>query len=232
MSQTVVELEHIAKTYHRGPTTVNAVVDVSLKIHAGEITFLIGPSGSGKSTLLHIIGALDRPSSGTVVACGQRLEGLSEGARARFRRRHVGFVFQAFHLLPAATAIDNVLIGCVPEGVSASDRQRASELLDQVGLSHRAQHRPPELSGGEQQRVAIARAFMADPDLILADEPTGELDTQTGLEVLARMRLATAHGKGVVIVTHDHSLVQAGDRVVELCDGGVVTDRRLAAEAP
>ncbi len=222
----LVRLEQIHKRYRIGGHEVRALAGVDLEIRAGELTFVIGPSGSGKSTLLHLIGALDRPCSGRVWAHGRDLATLDDRARARYRRDRVGFIFQAFHLLDSLDAIGNVVLGRIPVGVRRQDRERAQALLRRVGLGDRLHHRPTELSGGEQQRVAVARALLADPPLVLADEPTGELDSSTGREIMALLRESVGPESAVVVVTHDTRHIAAGDRVIELADGRVIAERR------
>jgi ABC-type lipoprotein export system ATPase subunit len=225
VSEPILRAEGVTKVYRRGSKDVAALRGVDLAIAAGGVTYILGPSGSGKSTLLHVLGALDRPSAGRVVAHGRDLSGLDDDALSRFRRRACGFVFQSFHLLPTLTALENALVPLVPQGITSDDRARAEALLVRVGLGDRLTHRPSELSGGEQQRVAIARALVADPAIILADEPTGELDSATGAEIIALIRAAARErGKTFVIVTHESDLVEAGDRVVRLRDGKVVED--------
>jgi ABC-type lipoprotein export system ATPase subunit len=229
-TEPLVRAEGVWKVYRRGSRDVVAVAGVDLAIAPGEVTFVLGPSGSGKSTLLHLLGALDRPSEGRVFSGGRDLSTLGDDELSRFRRRQVGFVFQSFHLLPTLGALANVLLPLVPEGVTDGDRARAEALLVRMGLGERLGHRPSELSGGEQQRVAIARALVADPPLILADEPTGELDSKTGAEIVALLRAAVAErGKTFVIVTHEASLVEAGDRVVRIKDGRIIDDGRSQA---
>lgn len=225
----VLRTEVLTKSYLRGGRRVTALREVSLSFCPGELSFVLGPSGSGKSTLLHLLGALDRPTDGEVWLGDHPLSRLPDDQRARLRRERLGFVFQSFHLLDTLPAVDNVLIARVPEGVRAEDRARARMLLERLGLGDRLTHRPNELSGGEQQRVAIARALFRDPPVVLADEPTGELDSVTGREILGLLRAsARDQARTVVIITHDASLLEAGDRVIRLRDGGVVADERLA----
>ncbi len=215
----------VGKTYRRGVTEVRALRGATLDIARGGVTFIVGPSGSGKSTLLHLLGALDRPTAGRVLFEGRDLSALSDRELSLFRRRHVGFIFQSFHLVPALTATDNVLLPRMPEGIRDQDRRRARDLLSRFGLGERLDHRPHELSGGESQRVAIARALLYDPSLVLADEPTGELDSTTGAEVFGYLRRAVREGgKTLVVVTHDTGLLEPGDRIVRFRDGNIVED--------
>lgn len=201
---------------------VTALRDVSLTIQHDEVVGMVGPSGSGKSTLLHAIGGLLVPSEGTVSFEGRPVSDRSARERARYRRDHVGFVFQRFHLLPSLSARANVAVPLVTAGLSRKERRRRStELLDSVGLGDRADHRPGELSGGERQRVAIARALVTDPDLVLADEPTGELDTETGRRVLDVLTEAAAN-RTIVIATHDEAALSVTDRTITLSDGEVI----------
>lgn len=204
--------------------TVTALADVSVAVEAGEVVGIAGPSGSGKSTLLHLLAGLDTPSTGTVEIRGTDISELSDRARARFRLSNVGLVFQRFHLLPALTAGENVALPLIARGDSRSDRrERAHALLDQVGLADRVDHRPGALSGGEQQRVAIARALAADPALVIADEPTGELDRETG-ETVLDLLTRVSDGRAVVVASHDQFTLDRTDRVIQLLDGRV-TDR-------
>jgi putative ABC transport system ATP-binding protein len=202
---------------------VEALVGVDLDLVEGEVLFVVGPSGSGKSTLLHLLGALDRPSAGTLEIAGNDLSRLDDAAASRFRGETVGFVFQSHHLLAGLSALDNVLVPLVPHGITAADRERATELLDGLGLAARLDHRPGALSGGECQRVAIARALVRNPRLILADEPTGELDSANGARVMEVLRGFVGEGesRALVVVTHDRRLFQAGERILELEDGRV-----------
>jgi len=210
----------LVKTYRRGALETPALRGVSFEVLPGEVVFVLGPSGSGKSTLLHLLGALDSPTSGKVVLFGEDLATRDDRARSLLRRARVGFVFQSFQLVPALTALENVLVPRVPDGVSRDDRARARSLLERLGLGSRTEHFPDELSGGECQRVAIARALVSRPRLVLADEPTGELDGPTGAEVVRALREnAKEDGAACVIVTHDERLVMEGDRAVRIRDG-------------
>ena len=220
-----IEIEDLTKEFTIGPTTVQALRGVTARIVDGSFQFVLGPSGSGKSTLLYLLGALDRPSGGSITIDGRLINELSREEQDEFRRTEVGFVFQSFNLLGNLTALDNVLAPFLPIGVSGELRQRAEDLLVHVGLGDRQRHRPAELSGGEQQRVAIARALLKRPKLVLADEPTGELDHRTGAEVMGYLRdLREELGTTVVVVTHDESYIEPGDATLRLRDGQVVSD--------
>jgi putative ABC transport system ATP-binding protein len=216
----MIDIEELTKTHYRGETEVRALRGVTCRIPKGSFTFIFGPSGSGKSTLLYLMGALDNPTSGAVSVNGRNLAELSTRDRDEYRRQDVGFVFQSFNLLKNLDAVGNVLVPFMPQGISPDMRQRAVELLKHVGLSNRLDHRPSQLSGGEQQRVAIARALLKKPSLVLADEPTGELDSETGAEVFGYLRrLHIEQQTTVVVVSHDDRYVTDGDRVLELQDG-------------
>lgn len=229
----VVSCADVAKRYTRGDAgllsrsrdrpTVTALDGVSLDVHASEVVGLAGPSGSGKSTLLHLLAALDLPTEGSVTVAGERTDALSTRERARLRLDSVGIVFQHFHLLPTLTARANVALPLVERGVpKRARRERAVALLERVGLGDRTTHTPPELSGGEQQRVAIARALVTDPAVVVADEPTGELDTETGAAILEAFRDVADDGRAVVLASHDRATLEAADRVINLRDGRVV----------
>jgi ABC-type lipoprotein export system ATPase subunit len=217
------EVENLTKRYGDGDTEVTALDDVSLEIRSGEFVAVVGPSGSGKSTLLLLLGALDRPTSGWLCFDGEDLGGMADGDLARLRREEFGFVFQQFNLIPTLTAHENVEAALAPRGIDAAvRRERAAQLLEQVGLWPRRDHLPTELSGGEQQRVAIARALANEPRVLLADEPTGNLDSATGEEILALLRAVSGErGRTLVLVTHDRGLAARADRVVEMRDGRV-----------
>lgn len=222
----LLRVQGIAKTYQLGKIAVRALRGLDLAIARGEIVALMGPSGSGKSTLMHILGALDTPTGGVAMFDGQSLAQLSENGLATLRGRKVGFVFQTFNLVPNLSAQKNVELPMIFLGMPRRKRAaRASELLTKVGLADRIHHKPNELSGGECQRVAIARALANDPEIILADEPTGNLDTETGATVLDLLkRLSAEDGKTVVIVTHDPEAARIANRVVRMRDGRVVEE--------
>jgi putative ABC transport system ATP-binding protein len=230
---TLIELRELHKIYAVGTEPVRALRGVSLTIDAGEFVALVGPSGSGKSTLMHLIGLLDHPTSGTYEFEGRDVGRLSRAGLSRLRNDKIGFVFQGFHLLPRQTAWENIAMPLVYAGVSPwKRRSRAIELLGLVGLADRIDHRPNQLSGGQQQRVAIARALVNRPRLLLADEPTGNLDSATGAEILAEFRrLHRDEGQTVVLVTHDPQVASAADRAVTLRDGRVVSDTLTAVTA-
>jgi putative ABC transport system ATP-binding protein len=219
----VVEAHDVHRNYRMGEEIVHAVNGVSLDIGAGEYVAIVGPSGCGKSTLLNLLGAIDRPSAGTVAIQGRRVDAMSDGEATRFRLLNIGFVFQRFYLMPTLSARENVELPMAEAKVAKPERQRrARELLAYVGLERREAHRPPQLSGGEQQRVAIARALANKPALLLADEPTGELDARTGAEVIALFGRLNRDGTTIVVVTHDEELARAAGRVVHMRDGRIV----------
>jgi len=229
----LIEVRDVSRVYRRGADEVHALEHVSLRIERGRFAALMGPSGSGKSTLLNILAGLDRPTSGVVEVAGQRLGDLSEDQLAAFRARHVGFVFQFFNLIPVLTARGNVELPLLLTKLGKADRRtRAETALRVVGLAERADHKPGELSGGEQQRVAIARAFVTDPEIVVADEPTGDLDAKNAVEILALLRdLAREFGKTVVMVTHDPRGEAYVDEIHHL-DKGVLLDSIAGGAAP
>ena len=220
----LVSVRGLTKDFRMGAASVNVLRGIDLDISRGEMLSVVGASGVGKSTLLHILGGLDRPTSGSVGYEGRDIYGLDEAALARFRNTRVGFVFQFHHLLPEFTAFENVLMPAMINGADrAAAGKRALALLDEVGLSGRVAHRPGELSGGEQQRVAIARALMVEPAIVLADEPTGNLDTQTAESVHELMRsLNREKGLTLVVVTHNEKLASRSDRIIRMVDGLIV----------
>lgn len=224
----LLEAVDIHRDYAMAGDAVHALRGLSLSVAEGDYVAIVGPSGCGKSTLLNLLGALDRPSRGAVRVRGQDVAQLNDRAATEFRLRSVGFVFQRFHLLPMLTAAENVALPMAEAGVPARERlARAAELLTYVGLGGRTAHRPTQLSGGEQQRVAIARALANKPALMLADEPTGELDARTGAEIIALFEQLNRDGTTLVVVTHDEDLAQAARRVVHMKDGAIVRDERL-----
>jgi putative ABC transport system ATP-binding protein len=227
-----VEADRVTRVYPGDGVEVPALRGVSLRIGSGEYVAIVGPSGSGKSTLMHIFGCLDRPTSGRMLVAGRDTAGLSDAELAALRNRTVGFVFQSFQLLARTSALDNVALPLVYRGTGRSERrQRAEAALHAVGLGHRLGHRPAQLSGGEQQRVAIARALVSEPSLLLADEPTGNLDTRNGAEVMRMLdRLNTEREVAVVLVTHEPDIAAHARRIVSLRDGRV--DRDEANTSP
>jgi ABC-type lipoprotein export system ATPase subunit len=215
-----IVLRSVTKTYRRGERRISALQDVSFEMSQGELALLVGPSGSGKTTLLNLIAALDRPDCGEIIVGGTEITGLSRSAAALYRNERVGFIFQSYNLLPQLTALENILLPMLPK--RRADRRHAVELLDAVGLSDRGSHRPSELSGGEQQRVAIARALANEPAIILADEPTGNLDDDNARRVAELLSSACRErGKSLVLVTHDREMIHPVDRVFAMRDGSL-----------
>jgi putative ABC transport system ATP-binding protein len=221
----LVHVENVSKRYLLGDQEVWALRRVSLAIEAGVFMAIAGPSGSGKSTLLNLIGAIDQPTSGSVEISGKRVDTLGDWQATSFRLRNIGFVFQRFYLMPILTALENVSLPMAEAKLPREEqRARAAELLSYVGLSNRGRHRPSQLSGGEQQRVAIARALANRPALLLADEPTGELDAHTGADIIALFKRLNGDGVTIVVVTHDEELANAARRKIHMRDGRVVDD--------
>ena len=216
----MIETHDVTKSYRSGEGVMEILHGVSLSIPAGQCAFIVGPSGSGKSTLLHLIGAMDQPTKGRVVIDGQDLTKMTEPQKDLFRRDKIGIIFQAFNLVGNLTALENVLVPFLPRGITPELRDRAKAMLTKVGLGHRLTHRPIQMSGGEQQRVAIARALVKNPQVVLADEPTGQLDTRTGEDVFRILReLQRELGTTWVVVTHDRRFIQPQDLVLEIEDG-------------
>jgi putative ABC transport system ATP-binding protein len=222
MSEYVIDIGSLTKIYQTGKTDFKALNTVTLKIRKGDFVAIMGPSGSGKSTLMNIIGCLDRPTSGTVIIDGENISIVSDNELAEIRGRKIGFIFQKFNLIPTMTALKNIALPMVFLGGTKADRdRRAAELLGKVGLTNWATHRPSELSGGQQQRIAIARALSNNPSIILADEPTGNLDTKTGEQIMELLVALNKEGKTILLVTHAIALKRFANRVINMLDGEV-----------
>ncbi|HET8786703.1 MAG TPA: ABC transporter ATP-binding protein [Candidatus Limnocylindrales bacterium] len=222
MSAVLIALERVSRVYRMGEVEVPALDDVSLDIGAGEFVAIVGPSGSGKSTMMNILGCLDRPTHGSYRLAGSAVADLDDDALARLRSRTIGFVFQSYNLLPRTSALENVATPLLYQGVRRGERmRRARAALERLGLGDRVTHEPSELSGGQQQRVAIARALVTEPALVLADEPTGNLDSHSGAEVMAVLRDLHGQGRTVVLITHDADVAATADRQIHLRDGRV-----------
>lgn len=225
----MIDVVDVRKSYRSGDRTVEALRGVRCRVPKGRFAFIVGPSGSGKSTLLYLLGALDRPTSGSILVEGDDLTTMSEAEQNAYRRDRVGFIFQSFNLISNLTAVENVLVPFLPRGMTPELKQRAEELLREVGLGDRLDHRPFQMSGGEQQRVAIARALIKDPVLVLGDEPTGELDSKTGDEIYRILRrLQRQRATTLVVVTHDRRFITPDDLVLEIQDGQLKTDNGLS----
>jgi putative ABC transport system ATP-binding protein len=221
----VIGMSGIRKVYDTGKIRVEALKGLDLSVGVGEFVAIVGPSGSGKSTLMNLIGCLDTPSGGTYLLRGKEVAGLDKNALAKIRNERVGFVFQNFNLLPQITAFENVEMPLMFGGVARKERkERVRDLLDKVGLADRMDHRPTELSGGQMQRVAVARALAMNPDILLADEPTGNLDTSSGGDVMSLMEQLWKQGRTLIVITHDAALARRAGRVVEIRDGVIVRD--------
>lgn len=218
----IIETKNLTKIYGKGEAEIRALDKVNFVVRDGEFVALMGPSGSGKSTLLNLLGCLDRPTSGTYLLERKEMAGnTSASTLAQIRREKIGFIFQTFNLLPRTSALDNVILPAIYSGIK-DRKKKALELLKKVGLEKRSRHKPSELSGGEQQRVAIARALMNDPLIILADEPTGNLDSKSGLEIIKLLRDLNKEGTTIIIVTHDANIGKMADRIVKLRDGKIL----------
>jgi len=222
MPEPIIRLDRISRTYAMGPVAVHALRDVSLEVRQGEFVAIVGPSGSGKSTMMNILGCLDRPTAGQYLLAGTPVAGLDDDALARLRSRTIGFVFQSYNLLPRTTALDNVSTPLLYQNVSRRQRvARATAALERLGLGDRLDHEPSELSGGQQQRVAIARALVTDPAMLLADEPTGNLDSAAGREVAALLHELNDGGRTIVLITHDAEVAKTANRQIHLLDGQI-----------
>jgi putative ABC transport system ATP-binding protein len=230
LTEPIVELERIGRVYRLGHVEVHAVRDISLTVRRGEFVSIVGASGSGKSTLMNIIGCLDRPTSGVYRLAGATVSALRDDTLATVRNRTIGFIFQSYNLLPRTTALENVASPLMYQGVGRRERiKRATAALERLGLSDRVRHVPTELSGGQQQRVAIARALVTDPALLLADEPTGNLDSHSGAEVLALLHELHEPGRTILLITHDSSVAAVGTRQIRVADGLIVDGQAAAA---
>lgn len=225
MEKPLITIKEIGRKYVIGSEVIHALKSVSLDINKGEFVALMGPSGSGKSTLMNILGCLDTPSSGTYVLNGTNVSQMSDDALAEVRNKEIGFVFQTFNLLPRSTSLDNVALPLIYAGSSKKDRQaRAAKALENVGLGNRMDHKPNELSGGQRQRVAVARALINDPSIILADEPTGNLDTKTSIEIMGLLEEIHSKGNTIILVTHEEDIAQHAHRIVRMRDGLIEND--------
>jgi putative ABC transport system ATP-binding protein len=223
----IISMTEIRKIYDTGKVKVEALKGIDLEIDGGELVAIVGPSGSGKSTLMNLLGCLDTPTSGEYQLAGENVAGVTRDQLAEIRNRRVGFVFQNFNLLPHITSLENVELPMLFGGVKPAERrERATEMLERVGLGDRGEHKPTELSGGQMQRVAIARALAMNPDIILADEPTGNLDTTSGSDIMSLFTDLWKQGRTVVIITHDPALAKRASRVVEVRDGVIISDHR------
>jgi putative ABC transport system ATP-binding protein len=228
MKQTIIELKNVHKDYQMGDSVVRAVRGINLKIKKGDFIVIIGPSGSGKSTVMNLVGALDLATEGDIFLDGQNIEHLEESELSQIRGKKIGFVFQTFNLIPTLTALENIALPMIFQGIDKDERvKRAEKILEDVKLSHRKKHFPNELSGGERQRVAIGRALANNPEMILADEPTGNLDTKTGAEIMKLFKDLNKKGTTIILVTHDISLLNHAQKVLKIKDGGIEQVKRI-----
>ncbi|MDX1905172.1 MAG: ABC transporter ATP-binding protein [Thermonemataceae bacterium] len=226
-NKVIIESSHLARRYEMGGEVIHALKDISITINKGEYVAFMGPSGSGKSTLMNIIGCLDTPSEGTYILNGAEVSDMTDNELAEIRNKEIGFVFQTFNLLPRSTSLDNVALPLIYAGLSKSARiEKAMEALKNVGLENRAKHRPNELSGGQRQRVAIARALVNNPSIILADEPTGNLDTKTSYEIMALFDALHKKGNTIIMVTHEEDIAHYAHRIIRLRDGLIESDEK------
>lgn len=227
-NNSIIELKEVCKSYILGETEIRALSDVNVKINRGDFIAIVGPSGSGKSTMMNLVGALDTSTIGDIFLDGQNIEHLEESELAQIRGKKIGFVFQTFNLIPTLNAVENIALPMIFHNVGKKERmERAEKILKQVGLMHRKNHFPKELSGGERQRIAVGRALANDPEVILADEPTGNLDTKTGLEIMKLFVDLNKEGKTIILVTHNLDLINYVQKVLKISDGRIVEHRKV-----
>ncbi len=224
----IIELKNVSKSYRLGDSEIKALSDVNLQIKRGDFLAIVGPSGSGKSTMMNLVGALDISSEGDIFLDGQNIEHLPESDLAQIRGKKIGFVFQTFNLIPTLNAVENIGLPMIFHGIGKEERmKRAEEILREVGLTHRRNHLPKQLSGGERQRIAIGRALANDPEVILADEPTGNLDSKTGMEIINLFIELNRKGKTIILVTHNLDLIKYAQEVLKIQDGRVIEHRKV-----